>query len=378
MEINPQLISENSRNLLYFGIFEPADFQIDHSADEWAIRSEFWIAESAKSERKRLTRQRNSNSLILTGHGNSMRIENGTLIIKQGFSHYPQKQECHSFFKGDLALPRIIVLLDGSGSLSFDVLNWLGEQGVALARIKWDGDIAIMASGAGFAADPEKLRWQFAMQGDDTKRLEFACDLIGRKLRNSAEMLQAQFAPSRAREAAIGKADIAAKRLQTERFQTMNDIRSIEGECAAAYFAAWSGIEMQWTAQSRYPVPDQWRTFKSRSSILTGRKPKNWKASHPINAMLNYAYAVKAAQLQIQCVADGFDPYAGIMHHSRHGFPAYVYDLIEPERPNVDEAIMAFAQSRKFSGADFVLRNDGVCRLSPQLARMVATIISKV
>ena len=88
--------------------------------------------------------------------------------------------------------------------------------------------------------------------------------------------------------------------------------------------------------------------------------------------MLNYAYAVKAAQLQIQAVADGFDPYAGIMHHSRRDFPAYVYDLIEPERPMVDGAIIAFARSRKFSGADFVLRSDGVCRLSPQLARAVA------
>jgi CRISPR-associated protein Cas1 len=76
-------------------------------------------------------------------------------------------------------------------------------------------------------------------------------------------------------------------------------------------------------------------------------------------------------------VADGFDPYAGIMHHSRHGFPAYVYDLIEPERPKVDAAIIEFAQNRKFSGADFVLRNDGVCRLSPQLTRVVAGSVAK-
>lgn len=337
----------------------------------WAERSEFWMVESAKFERKRLTRERNSNPLILTGHGNSMRIESGALAIRQGFSHYPQKAECYRYFKGDLSLPRIIILLDGSGSLSFDVLNWLGEQGVALARIKWDGDIAVVASGAGFSANSDKLKWQFDVQADAAKRLKFASDLICRKLRNSIDTLQSHFDPSRARELAIEKAERSAMRLSTERFAEMNAIRSIEGECAVAYFAAWSDIEMQWTAQSRYPVPDQWRTFRSRSSVLTGRIPKNWKASHPINAMLNYAYAVKAAQLQIQAVVDGFDPYAGIMHHSRRDFPAYVYDLIEPERPKVDGAIVAFAQSRKFSGADFVLRSDGVCRLSPQLARAI-------
>ena len=351
-------------------------FAADEIADEWAIRSEFWISESAKSERKRLNRERNSNPLILTGHGTSMRIENGTLVIKQGFSYYPQNQEYHRFFRGDLALPRIVILLDGSGSLSFDVLNWLGEQGIALARIKWDGDVAVFASGAGYVANKEKQRWQYELQGDRRRRIEFAQSLIRQKLLNSIEMLQSQFKPSRTREIAIAKATEAAARLQTEFASDMNSIRSIEGECALAYFAACSDIEMQWTAQSRCPVPDQWRKFRSRSSVLTGRKPKNWKASHPINAMLNYAYAVKAAQLQIQAVADGFDPYAGIMHHSRPGFPAYVYDLIEPERPKLDGAIIAFARSRKFSGADFVLRSDGVCRLSQQLARAVVTVVA--
>jgi len=356
-------------------MFEPAKFEPDHSADEWAIRSEFWNSESAKSERKRLTRERNSNPLLLTGHGTSLRIENGALTIKQGFSHFPQKQECHRFFKGDLALPRIIVLLDGSGSLSFDVLNWLGKQGTALARIKWNGEIAVFASGAGFAANADKLRLQYELQGDHQRRCEFARSLIRQKLLNSVDMLQSQFEPSPRREIAIAKANSAAICLETEIANDMNSIRSIEGECAVAYFAAWADIEMQWAAQSRHPVPDHWRNFRSRSSILTGRKPRNWKASHPINAMLNYAYAVKAAQLQIQAVADGFDPYTGIMHHSRPEFPAYVYDLIEPERPKVDGVVIAFAQSRKFSGADFVLRSDGVCRLSPQLTRMVATLV---
>ncbi len=133
---------------------------------------------------------------------------------------------------------------------------------------------------------------------------------------------------------------------------------------------------MQWTAAGRYPVPDDWHSYRSRSSILTGKKAKNWKASHPINAMLNYAYAVRVAQLQIEAVADGFDPFAGIMHHSRPDFLPYAYDLIEPERPKVDAAILGFAQNRKFFGADFVLGKDGVCRLSPQLARAVAAVVA--
>jgi CRISPR/Cas system-associated endonuclease Cas1 len=64
------------------------------------------------------------------------------------------------------------------------------------------------------------------------------------------------------------------------------------------------------------------------------------------------------------------------MHHSRPDFPVYVYDLIEPERPKVDSAVIGFAQSRKFSGADFELQKEMVCRLAQQLACAVASVVS--
>jgi hypothetical protein len=47
----------------------------------------------------------------------------------------------------------------------------------------------------------------------------------------------------------------------------------------------------------------------------------------------------------------------------------------EPERPKVDAKILDFVQTNTFTGADFILRKDGACRLSPQLARVVATIV---
>ena len=180
------------REMLCEGTITP-----DTGSDEWAVRSELWLAESCKLQRPKRLRERNANPLILTGHGTTLRIDHGALVIRQGFTHYPQRQECHQLFRGDLALPRMIVLLDGSGSLSFDVLNWLGEQGVALARVTGDGGLAVMASGAGFTADADKLRWQLDIQRDAAKRMEFACKIISRKLENSIATLQSQFPESR-------------------------------------------------------------------------------------------------------------------------------------------------------------------------------------
>ena len=52
------------------------------------------------------------------------------------------------------------------------------------------------------------------------------------------------------------------------------------------------------------------------------------------------------------------------------------FDLIEPERPKVDAAILKFVAENEFAVTDFVLTRDGVCRLSPQLARAVSSLPS--
>jgi len=115
--------------------------------------------------------------------------------------------------------------------------------------------------------------------------------------------------------------------------------------------------------------------FDCRSSILTGHKPKNWKAAHPINAMLNYAYACLEAQIRINLIAEGYAPRLGILHSAdAKAQDSFVFDEMEPLRPVVDQAVLAFALSETFHAKDFVLRSDGVCRLSPGLAKMIMSV----
>jgi hypothetical protein len=63
------------------------------------------------------------------------------------------------------------------------------------------------------------------------------------------------------------------------------------------------------------------------------------------------------------------------MHHGYNSSPALIFDLMEPHRPKTDAAVLAFALSETFSGADFVIRSDGVVRLAPQLARRVCQLV---
>jgi CRISP-associated protein Cas1 len=62
------------------------------------------------------------------------------------------------------------------------------------------------------------------------------------------------------------------------------------------------------------------------------------------------------------------------MHEGRDGSSAFIFDLMEPERPAVDRKILEFIKGQVFDPADFVIRPDGVCRLNPEMARSIAGI----
>jgi CRISPR/Cas system-associated endonuclease Cas1 len=134
----------------------------------------------------------------------------------------------------------------------------------------------------------------------------------------------------------------------------------LEAGSAAAYFRAWREVPLQWKGSNQRPIPESWRRIGSRTSLF--KLAGNRNAAHPINAMLNYAYGILESQVRIKSVAEGYDPTLGIMHESREGSSAFVFDLMEPERPKVDRSILEFVKSYKFHAADFVIRSDGVCR----------------
>ena len=67
---------------------------------------------------------------------------------------------------------------------------------------------------------------------------------------------------------------------------------------------------------------------------------------------------------------------AGIMAIRAGRSQAFEFDMMKPERPNVDRAVLKFVKGHVFDPADFVIRTDGVCRLNPEMARMVVAKVS--
>jgi CRISPR-associated protein Cas1 len=338
----------------------------------WATRSGMWRARAEKASARRTKRAKPAPALTLAGHGVSLRIEGGALTIQNGFTHYPQQRETIRYFRGDLSLPERIILIDGSGSVSFDVLSWLAEQKVSLIRIDWKGDIVCVAGASGYSSNPFRVRWQLETRENPAKRNEFCRSIIMKKIEASIITLEKSIRRSDKWERAMKSAYAALSRLDDNPPETIIELRALEANCAASYFRSWVGIPIKWRGKSRRPIPDNWHFIVQRSSPyhLAG----NRNAAHPVNAILNYAYATLESEIRIKAISEGYDPTIGIMHEGSDGSSKYIFDLMEPERPKIDRAVLDFIKGHVFDPADFVIRTDGVCRLNrlnPEMARMV-------
>src|SRR4029077_9588425 len=196
--------------------------------------------------------------------------------------------------------------------------------------------------------------------------------LIARKIEGCMQTLEESLRHSHAWDRAMKRAEDDLARLAKDPPETVNELRLVEARSAVAYFRAWYATSLLWRTSARHPIPDEWRTVGPRFTRFYARESRN--ASHPVNAILNYAYAVLQSQVQIKLVSEGYDPMLGIMHYDRDGAPAFVFDMMEPERPKMDRAVLTFLKSEALHPADFTIRGDGVVRLNPELARTVVQL----
>lgn len=306
----------------------------------------------------------------------SIRVSKRSLWIRDGNTHYPSDRREWRFFKGSLDIPPLIVVVDGSGEITLAALDWMASQNIPLIRLRWDGEFVSVISNGAQAADSAKVHWQSKMRSTGRERLRFAVDLIREKARYTMTTMEQHVPRSDVWEKAYADICWRTRALENRSPTDIQKLLGAEGMIAHQYFRAWTGIDIKWKGLKRYPVPDDWLVFKSRSKLIEVPR-RNYRATHPVNAMLNYAYGVLTIRMQIQLIADGYDPTLGILHDrksSRGSYPALALDCMEPMRPVVDRAVLQIINEEKLSGVDFLIQDDGCCRLNPELARRVAQL----
>jgi CRISPR-associated protein Cas1 len=227
---------------------------------------------------------------------------------------------------------------------------------------------------SGYSANPFRVKWQLETRETPGQRNEYCRSIITQKIEATIITLEKSIPRSDKWERAMKSAYAALSRLEENPPEIISGLRALEANCAASYFRSWVEMPIKWRGTSRRPIPDNWHSIGQRSSPY--HLASNRNAAHPVNAILNYAYAALEAKIRIKAISEGYDPTIGIMHEGSDGSSKFIFDLMEPERPKIDRAVLDFVKGQVFDPTDFIIRADGVCRLNPEMARIVVAKVS--
>jgi len=342
--------------------------------NEWSNRGDYWLKKINPIPQYTARKRRIIHKpLILSGHGIKLNIDRDTLLIKCGFTHYPQTREEYRFFPNDRQLPSRIVILDGDGSLSFDALQWLSEQGVPLIQIDWQGHVSSIGN-AYYASDTNLVKRQLEIQKQDNG-FEFSKWVILQKIKNSYQTIKKISNNSDIAKPMLTKIKEQETKLKNKPPHNLASLLAIEGIAAAAYFRYWYTLPLKWRGLNRIHISPEWENIGTR---IGNTRKSNQLANHPVNAILNYAYAILENQVRGYVVAAGLDPTIGYMHSNSKDRTSLIFDIMEPLRPVIDQYILEFVLSRTFAPDDFTLNKNGVCRLHPQFARYVVKLMHDI
>ncbi|WP_454918121.1 CRISPR-associated endonuclease Cas4g/Cas1g [Xanthobacter sediminis] len=194
---------------------------------------------------------------------------------------------------------------------------------------------------------------QYALAADEGRRLAFARELVGAKIRNQRTFLRRNWrGEDAARGVVMDRLALVAERVP--RAASLGELLGREGEAAALYFRAFTNLFAP--AVSALPA----FAFDRRN-----RRPP----ADPVNACLSLAYAVLTRTFAAAVAIAGLDPWKGVYHVERPGRPALALDLIEPFRPLLaDSAVLMALNNGEVGASDFVFAAGG-CNLKPAARR---------
>ncbi len=147
-----------------------------------------------------------------------------------------------------------------------------------------------------------------------------------------------------------------------EKARAVDRILQIEAKHSEFYWA------MRWREiRSVGRWPKEWRTFKTRRTRIVAARSRH--ADHPVNALLNWAYAVAAGRIAAELASLGASLSIGFLHSDYVDRHSLVYDALELLRPLIDERVLGFVAKTRFRVGDFSVDERGIVRVNRELLR---------
>jgi CRISPR-associated endonuclease Cas1 len=301
--------------------------------------------------------------VVADGYGLRIHVERGHLVIADGIGTH---RRLRHFARVERTVRRLLIL-GHTGGITLDALAWCHAVGISVTQLDPKTGEVLMAVGSTGRDDP-RLRRAQAFAATRPVGLAITQGLIGEKITVQANVLR-RLDEGKAADALDGRASRVAEASELRR------VAEIEAQAANTYYAAWTRHVQPTFAKRDLPrVPEHWLDFDGRRSVLDyGRSPR--KAAAPVNAILNYCYALAEAECRIALVAVGLDAGLGILHRDKLGRDSLALDIVEPIRPLVDGTVLALLERRRFRVADFHQTPDGHCRILAPLTHDLAEVV---
>jgi CRISPR-associated endonuclease Cas1 len=250
-----------------------------------------------------------------------------------------------------------LVVIGSAGMVTLGALRWLSDQDASFVLLNRNG--SVLAVTGPVRPSDARLRRAQALAHHTGTALQIARELIGQKLDAQEKLARDGLNNCDAAET------IGSFRKAIPSAETMEAIRLIEARGAYAYWGAWNNLPINFPRTDLRRVPDHWRVFRNRVSSLTG-SPR--LATNPINAMLNYLYAVLESESRLAVAALGLDPGLGVMHMDAPARDSLAFDVMEPVRPLVDAYFLNWIGRETLKREWFLEERDGNCRLMGSFA----------
>src|SRR5215472_3399471 len=217
--------------------------------------------------------------LLVDGYGVSLTVYRGHLTIRDGLGRHRRERRLP---RAQRTVRRILVR-GHTGHITLDAIRWCHDTGVTLTTIDADGRVLLTAGAAG--RDDARLRRAQAAAANSPVGLDIAKALLTAKIDGQATVTDRMLgAPEVADTLRQFAADL---QVAPGLFQA----RAIEATASNAYFGAWPGtVQARFATKDAAKVPEHWAYYAVRRSPIAGGSPRT--AADPINAMLNYSYAL--------------------------------------------------------------------------------------
>ncbi len=310
---------------------------------------------------------------VCDGFGIRVGVERGALEVHDGIG---ADRRTRRYDRATHGLSRLVVL-NGDGMLSLAALRWCAALGVGVLVLGADGSAHLASTPR--TTDDARIRRAQALAPGQPVGLGIAQVLLGAKLRGQAALLHGRFGDDATARTIVGLAEaIEALSSEVDR-QPIEDCRQLEASAAALYFGTWARRQETspvFVTRDRARVPAHWSAFEGRRSVLAS-VASNRKAERPVNALLNYVFALLESEAVIACHAVGLDPGLGMVHNDAKGRPSMALDLIEPVRPEVEGFVLDLLGSRSFAKREFVETSEGHVRLMAPLTHELAETLPR-